>query len=187
MAEVLEIKGLGEVLNGLDNLRTDSKRMKRDLKKILRSVLSHARKAVSRDAKSLLPSDPRRAYAAVRHSVYKRILGGHVNILNRRRGAVKRMSIYRPPRKLRPGQRGGNRRPRSARTNQIDGYTGLDRGFILRIVNAGTDKRQTRYGNRGSIQARNWFAPSSQKAVGHAADEFAKLVERAIDEVWGES
>lgn len=183
MAEVMTLTGVAEVLEGLSDLRTDGRRMRKDLKKIIRAVLAEARKAMSQDAKGVLPKDPRKAYQAVRHSVYKKVLGGNVNILQKRK-AGGRMSIMRPPRTLRPGQRGGNRRKRSARTNQIDGYVGSDRGFILRFLNAGTIERETRYGRRGSIRARNWFNVSSAFAMNAAAGKLEELIDRAVEEVW---
>lgn len=186
MGTLVTVHGIPEVLDGLKDLQVDHGQMKKDLKKIIRHVLAGARKMVVRDARGQLPSDPRRAYLAVRHSVYKRIFGGQVNILARRR-ANSRMSIYHPPRTLKPGQRGGNRRPRSQRTDQIDSYYGTDRGFILRFQNAGTEGRNTKYGNRGRIKAANWFPGASQKALEQAAGELSALVERAIEEVWGES
>ena len=185
MAEVMTLEGVAEVLEGLSDLRTDSKRMRSDLRKIIRTVLAEARKAMSQDARGILPNDPRKAYQAVRHSVYKRVLGGQVNILQKSR-AGGRMSIARPPRTLRPGQRGGNRRKRSARTNQVDGYIGSDRGFILRFLNAGTVERETRYGRRGSIRARNWFDTSSAFAMDTAAGKLEELIGRAVEEVWGD-
>lgn len=183
MGLVVELQGVDEVLQGLDNLTVNSKTMQKHLKTIIRKVLADARKQVSKDAKGILPNDPRKAYVAVRHSVYKRIFGGQINILARRR-ANNKMSIYHPPRTLRPGQRGGNRRKRSADTNRIDGYYGSDRGFILRFVNEGTVRRDTRYGNRGSIKGRKWFLDSSTKALNKAAEEMSALIDRAIEEVW---
>lgn len=183
MAEVLTLTGVAYMLEGLGDLRTDSKRMRKDLKKIIRTVLAEARKAMSHDARGILPNDPRKAYQAVRHSVYKRVLGGQVNILQKSRAGGS-MSIARPPRTLRPGQRGGNRRKRSARTNQVDGYIGSDRGFILRFMNAGTVERETRYGKRGSIRARNWFGTSSAFAMSTAAEQLEELIGRAVEELW---
>ena len=182
MAEI-RMEGIGEVLEGLNNLRTDKQMMNKQLKTIIRKVLADARKMISKDAKAVLPNDPRQAYRAVRHSVYRRIFGGQVNILARRR-ANNKMSIYHPPRTLRPGQRGGNRRPRSAETERMDGYYGSDRGFILRFVNAGTDERITCYGKRGRIKRRGWFADSSTKALNKAAEDLSILIDRAIAEVW---
>lgn len=183
----MTLTGVSEVLEGLNDLKVDGKQMKKHLKMIIRKVMSDARKRMTVDAKTALPNDPRRAYMAVRHSVYKRILGGQVNILNKRAGRLNsKMSVYHPPRTLRAGQRGGNRRKRSSKTDRIDGYYGNDRGFILRFVNSGTIVRDTRYGSRGSIKARNWFGTSATKVMNKAAEELSLLIERAINEVWTE-
>lgn len=183
MAQVIEIEGMDEIIRGIGELAVDDRRMSRNIRTILRKVLSDARRAVSRQARANIDKDPRKAYMAVRHAVYRRILGGQVNILSRRTNNG-RMYVGRKTPRLRPGQRGGNRRKRSARTEQVDSYYGSDRGFILRFINAGTEERHTRYGRRGSITARNWFGNASTSALDKAAGEFAELVERAVEEVW---
>ena len=157
-----------------------------DTAKAVRSLISQeiakARAAISQSARGSLRSDPREAYKAVRRSVYKSILGGQVNILNPKGGASSSGSSYQPQRKLdtNPHQRGGNRRKRSARTDQVDGYVGKDRGFILRFVNSGTVARQTRYGNRGSIAARNWLATSGQRELEAAAERLGALIDKEL-------
>lgn len=157
-----------------------------DTAKAVRSLISQeiakARAAISQSARGSLRTDPRDAYKAVRRSVYKSILGGQVNILNPKGGASSSGSSYQPQRKLdnHPHQRGGNRRKRSARTDQVDGYVGKDRGFILRFVNSGTAARQTRYGNRGSIAARNWLATSGQRELEAAAERLGALIDKEL-------
>lgn len=157
-----------------------------DTAKAVRSLISQeiakARAAISQSARGSLRSDPRDAYKAVRRSVYKSILGGQVNILNPKGGASSSGSSYQPQRKLdtNPHQRGGNRRKRSARTDQVDGYVGKDRGFILRFVNSGTVARQTRYGNRGSIAARNFMASSGQRELEAAAERLGALIDKEL-------
>ena len=157
-----------------------------DTAKAVRSLISQeiakARSAISQSARGSLRSDPRDAYKAVRRSVYKSILGGQVNILNPKGGASSSGSNYQPQRKLdaNPHQRGGNRRKRSARTDQVDGYVGKDRGFILRFVNSGTVARQTRYGNRGSIAARNFMASSGQRELEAAAERLGALIDKEL-------
>ena len=85
-----------------------------------------------------MASDPREAYKAVRRSVYKSVLGGQVNILNPKGGASSSGSSFVKARKLdnHPHQRGGNRRKRTARTDQVDGYVartgGLSSGLSIR-------------------------------------------------------
>jgi hypothetical protein len=131
-----------------------------------------------------MKSDPRQAYKAVKSAVYKRILGGSVSILNRKN--AKGGGSYEPPRKLRQGQRGGNRVPRSQRTQQVMSYEGADRAFILRFLNAGTDVREagTRSGrmsgNRGRIAPRNFFANSSHTAMQKAAEQLSTLIDEMI-------
>ena len=151
------------------------------MRKLISQEVSKARAAVAQAASGALRNDPREAWKAVRRSVYKSILGGQVNILNQKGGASG-SNGYRPARKLdsNPHQRGGNRRKRSARTDRIDGYVGKDRGFILRFVNSGTAERQTRYGRRGSITARNWFPNIGQRELEAAAERLAAEIDREL-------
>ena len=151
------------------------------MRKLISQEVSKARAAVAQAASGALRNDPREAWKAVRRSVYKSILGGQVNILNQK-GAASGSNGYRPARKLdsNPHQRGGNRRKRSANTDRIDGYVGKDRGFILRFVNSGTAERQTRYGRRGSITARNWFPNIGQRELEAAAERLAVAIDREL-------
>ena len=151
------------------------------MRKLISQEVSKARAAVAQAASGALKNDPREAWKAVRRSVYKSILGGQVNILNQK-GAASGSNGYRPARKLdsNPHQRGGNRRKRSANTDRIDGYVGKDRGFILRFVNSGTAERQTRYGRRGSITARNWFPNIGQRELEAAAERLAVAIDREL-------
>ena len=151
------------------------------MRKLISQEVSKARAAVAQAASGALKNDPREAWKAVRRSVYKSILGGQVNILNQK-GAASGSNGYRPARKLdsNPHQRGGNRRKRSANTDRIDGYVGKDRGFILRFVNSGTAERQTRYGRRGSITARNWFPNIGQRELEAAAERLAVEIDREL-------
>lgn len=169
----------------------------------IREALFKARREVMDS--SPLESDPRHAIRAVRTSVYQEILGGNINILTgvRQSAGAHGTNSYQPPRKLRPGQRGGNRRKRSERTKQVQGYNGLDRGWILRLVNQGTKTRvigfrntgkanRSRYsrivtrihrgdnfntGNRGNIAPRNWFMNAAESALGNAAAQIAEIIE----------
>jgi hypothetical protein len=63
----------------------------------------------------------------------------------------------------------------------MDSYEGKDRSFILRFINNGTVKRGTRYGNRGSIRARNWFGRSTAYQMDAASIEIAKEIENMLD------
>lgn len=159
------------------------------IRKLITQEIAKARAAISQSAKGEMASDPRQAYKAVRRSVYKSILGGQVNIFNPRGGASSSGSSFVKARKLdnHPHQRGGNRRKRSARTDQVDGYVGKDRGFILRFVNSGISKpRQTRYGNRGVIAARNWLATSGQRELEAAAERLSALIDKELVKMMNE-
>ena len=157
------------------------------LRKLIQMVLKDVRPEVVAAAKSALQSDPRGAAEGIRRTVYKRILGGNLNILNMRKKAGK-PTTYEPPRKLdqNPKQRGGNRVARGGRTNKVIHYGPHDRGWILRIVNSGTSGRMagTRGGklggNRGSITARNFFGQSATMALNKAAENLANLIDDEI-------
>ena len=173
------------------------------MRKVIQQHIREALFAARREIMAAFPAenDPRQSRRAIRTTVYEKVLGGNINILTGK--TAHGGGSYEPPRTLTPGQRGGNRRPRSERTKQIMGYGPLDRGFILRFVNSGTktrvigfrntvkanrsayEKRVTRIsrgekshtGNRGSIAARNWFMQSAESALGNAAHTIADLIE----------
>ena len=186
----MEVTGLDELSKKLDRLQARDSQMEQRITKIIREAIKAARSMVTQDAKGAVGNDPRHAYKAVRSMVYKRILGGNISILQKRKAGGGK-SGYEPPRTLRPGQRGGNRVPRSARTQQMMDYEGSDRGFILRFLNSGTGQRTsgTRngrlHGNRGSIAARNWFPSSGQRAMNAAAQYIIDEIDRLIAEEFG--
>lgn len=167
-----------KVKESFDAALSSSPEMEKKLRKIVRDEIAAARAGMVNRARNALGNDPRGAAQSVRSSVYKSLLGGQVNILEGRGGGSS--SSYSPPRTLREGQRGGNRRPRSARTEQVDGYGPQQRGFILRFVNSGTSERQTRYGNRGSIAARNWFRTAGDAELNAAAERIARVIEEEL-------
>jgi hypothetical protein len=135
--------------------------------------------------------------------VARKYLGGVVSILPTKHSPGAKNS-YEPPRQVYPGmkgKRGGNRRPRSQRTDDIMHYGPMDRDFILYYVDQGTNPRYangrngkwTRSGNRtfaklqadgdyyrGSIAPRNFFSNAGQRALQHAAERLGKI----IDEEW---
>lgn len=186
--EVITIKQMDE----LDKLLMTNPSMKKLVHRILSKVLQAARTKTSKDSKSVLRNDPRQAYRAVKRTVYRRILGGAISILAKRRASNTRVEVKKD-RKLRPGQRGGNRMVRGEKTKRLDSYFGSDRGFILRFVNAGTKQRLAgligkkqktmSFANRGSISARHWFASSSQRNMEAAAQQFCELIDKEIENI----
>lgn len=190
------------ISNQEQNLRaamsTDPK-MRKVIQQHIREALFEAR----RELMNAFPAenDPRKSIRSVRTTVYEKILGGNINILSPK-SAHGGTSSYEPPRKGLP-KRGGNRRPRSMRTQQIMSYGPLDRGFVLRFVNSGTKQRvigfrntqkgnrsayesrvrritrgeKAHTGNRGNIAPRNWFMSASESSLGVAAQTIADLIE----------
>ena len=158
--------------------------LRKRIRKIIGEELKDAAKRLQEDARYEMKEDPRKAYRGVKSSVYRKILGGNLSILNPRRAGT-RYRLERP-RKLdfNPYQRGGNRRKRSARTEQIDSYFGKDRAFILRFVSSGTSQRMTRYGNRGSIAARNWFQNMAPHEIELAAENLARVIDEELEEAY---
>lgn len=179
---------------------TTDPNMRKVIQRHIREALFEARRQLISGLK-FDNGDPRGASRSIRTSVYEKVLGGNINILTG--GKAHGKNSYHPPRTLIPGKRGGNRRKRSERTQQIDSYGPLDRGFILRFVNSGTKTRvigfrntlkgnRERYeraasrvhsgehsgtGNRGSIAARNWFMRSAESSLGTAAQNIAEMIE----------
>lgn len=177
----IAVTGIEQCQEALKKMQTENPATKKALQAIIRRAIGKARKNVVKDAQGVLTNDPRHAYKAVRNSVYKQIFGGQINILSSsKRGAATK---WVKPKKSRPeNARGGNRRKRSERTMQVDSYEGADRGFILRFLNAGTTKRETRYGNRGSLAARPWFGISSAFQMDAAATKVAEEIEALLQQ-----
>ena len=156
------------------------------LQTLIRKALMDVRPQLVAAARGATGSDPRGAAQGIRTSVYKKILGGNVNILNMRK-KTGTPTIYEPPRKLQPHQRGGNRVLRGERTNTVMHYGPHDRQWILRFINSGTSERMagTRggrlSGNRGSIAARNFFSSAGERALAQAADNLAMLIDTELE------
>ena len=202
-----EVDGFVAQRKELEALLMSNPEMEKRVQGLIRKVLLAARRTVAQAAQGKMRSDPRQAYKAVRTTVYRRILGGNVNILNKRRAGGS--GNYEPQRTLRPGQRGGNRRSRSQRTRALQGYQGSDRGFILRFLNAGTEGRAIEFkydearenvkrgsqggdkkkygktintGYRGNIAPRNFFGQRSHREMEAAASNLEKMIDDLIKE-----
>ena len=197
---VVTISGLDAFEKKLKGLETTNPGFEKRLRGVIRKVLGEVRAKMRESAQTDLgmKSDPRKAYKAVRYAVYKRVLGGQVNILNSK-NTVK--GNYEPPRKGLP-VRGGNRRARSPRTQELLDYEGVSRGFVLRFLNAGTDDRYAGFGRngrtqeqrerfiqshggrgfRGSIAPRNWFGPRSQRELENAAGNIQAIIDKIIND-----
>ena len=204
----IEIDGFVEQRQELEALMMKNPAMEKRVQKIIRKVLMEVHRLLGQDAQSAMKSDPRKAYKAVKTAVYRQILGGSVSILNKRKRGTQ-FSAYEPPRTLRPGQRGGNRRPRSPRTWDLIHYAGPDRGFVLRFINSGVGDRGIKFqynearehvhrgsqggnlkkygktintGRRGNIAARNWFGNRSHQEMRKASENLTRLIDELIKE-----
>ncbi len=201
MALVIDDTIISNVADNLKAAMTTDPNMRKAIQQHIREALWEARKEMINSI-SFANGDPHQSLRAIRNSVYDKILGGQINI-KRSRKEHGSGSAYTPPRKLTPGQRGGNRRPRSERTEQINRGSPLDRGWILNILNKGTKTRvigfrntvkgnRTRYenrvyrinrgdkartGNRGAIAPRNWFRPAAERALQMAMQRISEMIE----------
>lgn len=134
--ETFKVTGMAELTKKLDSLLTSNPEMEKKIQKIIGKALKRVEKKLEKYAggASVMRSDPRHAAKAIRYTVYRRVLGGNLNIFHgKQRGAE---SSYQPERHPSSG-RGGNRMARSQRTQRLEGYEGADRSFILRFLNSG--------------------------------------------------
>lgn len=163
----------------LERLLASNPEMEKKVQKIMRKVLTVAQKSVQLTA---MPLSSKEAYLGVRKAVYKKVLGGNINIISGGKSAGKRAPIPPESARKKTHDRGGNRIPRSKRTEDLLSYAGPDRSFILRFMNDGTTTRTSRYGNRGAIAARNWFGPAATQALEQSAQMFDELITKLVEQ-----
>lgn len=160
-----------------------------DIRKVFAKVAKPVKVSVQQGARSAMRSDPRKAWKAVRVITLKGGKGVVVGLLNPRK-AGNAMSV---PQKATGGKSGIRRhRKRSARTNQVDGYQGADRAWLLRIVNQGTVNGPREAGtrgtlkktaNRGELTAKRFFdrAEAGMKQASQSlASELGKIIEKRM-------
>ena len=172
------ITGMEGYARKLDKLKTSDPELAKMLQDAIRQMLKGVRSELSKNARSGLrmESDPRQAVRAIRSSVYRRIFGGNVNILQGKRRKVTSDDL-------------GKRQ-----------YFGAERGFVLRFLNQGTKERVVGFRNnkanlaryeaylksgdkaarRGRIEARNWFGGASQSEMEKAAAKLDEYINRVI-------
>lgn len=177
----VEVSGFTETGESIGRIMSTDPYMAKEVRKFIKAALKEARKNLTKDAKDYMDSDPRKASQSVKYAVYKTMFGGNLSILQKGRGkAGQRYQLIRE-KKLQPGKRGGNRRPRvdDAR-NRLETYYGSDRGFILRFIASGTVQRQTRFGNRGIIRQSNWFGHTAPWQMESAAEKVAAAINEYV-------
>ena len=173
-----------EFVEMLDRLRYENLVKTSDVRKVFAKVAKPVKQSVQQGFRASVKSDRRKAWKGVRVITLKNGQGVVVGLLNPRK-AGNAMAL------------GGNstggksgiprKRKRSARTNQVDGYRGADRSFILRMHNQGTESRfaGTREGNmkpayRGQLTAKRFFDRAEagmQRASQSLAQELGKIIE----------
>lgn len=94
-ADTFIVEGYEEQVKQLKSMMSEDPAFRRRVNNVIAQVLKQARNDISQEARSVIGNDPRHAYKAVRSSVYKRILGGQVNILQKRKAGAP--TSYRKP------------------------------------------------------------------------------------------
>ena len=177
-------------VKNIESMMTDNPEMRQRLQEAIRKDVWTARQSVVNNMGSVFDNgDPAQARRAVRNIVYEKVLGANLNILNMRRGTAS-WRVRQVDRKgtSDPKGRGGNRLKRSFKTIRMHGYEGKARGMILRWVNKGNKgDRTSRYGNRGSITARNFFGPLASAALNVVSQHLAQMIEEEIAKSFNEN
>lgn len=169
----------------LDRLRYENLVKSSDVREVFAKVAKPVKQSAQQGARSSMKKDPRKAWKGVRVITLKGGKGVVVGLLNPRK-AGNAMAVGSNSTGGKSGIR--RHRKRSARTNQVDGYQGADRSFILRMHNQGTESRMagTRDGNmkaanRGRLTAKRFFdraASGMQRASQQLSVELGKIIEQ---------
>lgn len=208
MALIIDENGFKNQMEVLRAASTMSGEMGQRLREAIFKELKAARNRIVGDI-HFANGDPRDTAHAVKRYVAKKYLGGVVSILDDRQKSGG-TSTYEAPRKVYPGrggQRGGNRMVRSQRTQDILSYPGVDRGFILRFVNSGTNPRYSGGGRvelrgssarnffkmqeqgdnyRGSIAPRNFFGTAGEREIQKAIENLSTIIDEEYSKIFRE-
>lgn len=168
----------------IQRLMTTNPIVAKALNKVIAKTMARVGRATSKDIQSIILNDTRQASKAVKYVAYKRIFGGNVSILDRRKASRIRARLVRS-RTLREGQRGGNRVPRSKRTEEMDTFFAQDRAFVLRWLDSGANRTdpgaQKRRGNRapgnrGLLSPIGFFGKFAEENLEKMVDDIEELV-----------
>lgn len=174
-----------EFVEMVERLQYDNLVKASDIRKVFAKVVKPVKITVQQGFRAAVKSDPRKAWKGVRIITLKGGKGVVVGLLNPRK-AGNAMAVGSNSTGGKSGIR--RKRKRSARTNQVDGYQGADRSFIMRMHNQGTEPRfaGTRDGNirrahRGKLTAKRFFdrAEAGMKTASQSlAAELGKIIEK---------
>lgn len=184
-------KSLDSVFRHMQNhggpLTSGEKSLYNAIRRYMNTAENELRKLTIRGMGAAMPHDPRGAHVSVSRDKVKSVNGAiraQIKIYQpKTAGSVK--ASYIPERKLdkNPHQRGGNRLPRSRRTEMLQNYGPRDRGFILRWLESGTSSRKSRYGNRGSIAPHARFGPISEQYLEPVLQRLCEKIEKKTAEL----
>ena len=158
-----------------------------DIRRVFAKVAKPVKKTVQQGARSSMKRDPRKAWKGVRVITLKGGKGVVVGLLNPRKASGS-MALQPKPTGGKSGIR--RHRTRSERTNQVDGYQGADRSFILRMHNQGTTARfagtrdgAIRRAYRGQLTAKRFFSRAEvamRQASQSLGQELGKIIEKRV-------
>lgn len=190
-----QVQGVEVTQKGLEKLMTDNPDMRKQLTEDIRKLLWEARERLALNIKNMYGGE-RESWRAVRNIVFRKVLGGNLNIMNMKRGTAN----WRMVQKVRkveqnPKMRGGNRRNISLSTARREGYEGKARGFILRFQNEGTKKRNIRVktsptgknGNRGKIAGAKYFEQYATQSLNVMAAALNGMINEEMKKMYEES
>lgn len=156
-----------------------------DIRRVFAKVAKPVKASVQQGFRSSVKSDRRKAWKGVRVITLKGGKGVIVGLLNPRK-AGNAMAMPPKPNGGRSGIR--RHRKRSDRTNQVDGYQGADRSFILRMHNQGTEPRfagsrddNMRRAYRGRLSAKRFF-DRAEAGMKQATQQLTKELEKIIEQ-----
>lgn len=189
--------------NALQACMTVDSEMGKRLRELIFQELKRVRNDIAGGLK-FANGDPRGTRGAVKRYIASKYLGGVVSIMDGKSSGS--TNSYEAPRKLRHGQRGGNRMLRSQRTDDILHYGPDERSFILRFINSGTHPRYAngrngkwdKHGNnstffklqeqgdyyRGSIASRNFMSRLGNPSMQRAIQNLSKMVDEEFDKLF---
>lgn len=167
-----------------ERLRYDGLAKDGDIRRAFGRVMKPVRRTVTQAAKGAMRQDPRKAWKGVRVITLKKGQGVVIGLLNPRKAGA---TVATAP--ANGGKSGIRRkRKRSKRTNDVDGYRGADRSFILRMVNQGTTVRFAgtrspgmKRAHRGKLTAKRFFdraEPALRQAVPRLGEELMTIIEK---------
>lgn len=174
-----------EFVEMVERLQYDNLVKASDIRKVFAKVAKPVKTKVKQGFRAAVNGDPRKAWKGVRIITLKGGKGVVVGLLNPRK-AGNAMGVGSNSTGGKSGIR--RKRKRSKRTNQVDGYRGADRSFILRMHNQGTEPRfagtrdgNMRRANRGKLTAKRFFdrAEAGMKTASQSlAAELGKIIEK---------